>query len=142
MRVSRCKARAPDFVPLLYSQRWMGGPVMIIEDDQDIRDVLCEMVENAGHVVLRATNGREGLDLLRDAVERPRMIFLDLMMPVMDGRQFMAELHQDAALAEIPVVLLTANGSAGRSAADVGAVGFLDKPFRPAALMALLERFG
>jgi two-component system, chemotaxis family, chemotaxis protein CheY len=75
----------------------------------------------------RARNGQEALERL--AVLRPQLILLDLMMPVMDGWEFARRMRQDPKIANIPVVVLSADRNVGPKARDLGAVGHLAKPF-------------
>lgn len=83
------------------------GSVLIIEDDQGIRETLRLTLEIAGYSVFTAANGKEGLDLLPE-VPGPCLILLDLMMPIMDGWAFAEELDRDHVLATIPIVVVTA----------------------------------
>lgn len=103
--------------------------VMIIEDDNDIRILLKQILENEGYAVSDACNGREALDLLRVSDPLPSLILLDLTMPVMDGYEFRREQNNDQKLAAIPVVVMTADGHVDVKAAKVGAVNALKKPF-------------
>ncbi|HYF50788.1 MAG TPA: response regulator [Planctomycetota bacterium] len=112
--------------------------VLIVEDDLDIRDVLTQVLEYEGYEVATAGNGREALDYLRSH-PKPGLILLDLMMPVMDGWQFRAEQQKTPELANIPVVILSADGNAYQKASTVRAAGFLKKPVE---LETLLETVG
>lgn len=82
--------------------------ILIVEDDRDIRETLCFLLEINGYAVLTAENGRVGLDLL-EVHEPPCLIFLDLMMPVMDGRQFLEAIRSrpGSILATIPVTIVS-----------------------------------
>jgi CheY-like chemotaxis protein len=82
--------------------------ILVVEDDDDIRDALREMLVDEGYAVEVATNGAEALDRLRAMVAKPCLVLLDLMMPVMDGWTFLAEQRRDADLAGVPVVVLSA----------------------------------
>lgn len=86
--------------------------ILIVEDDPDIRQALAEALEEADYRVHTAVNGSEALTLLRESRAQYCMpyctIVLDLMMPVMDGRQFLREQRGDPLLAQIPVVVLSA----------------------------------
>ena len=84
----------------------------MVDDDPDIRDSLREVLEDEGYEVACVGNGREALDHLKTASPRPCVILLDLMMPVMDGWQFRREQKQDADIADIPLVVITATGQA------------------------------
>jgi GAF domain-containing protein/CheY-like chemotaxis protein len=81
-------------------------PVLVVEDDADTRELLRRWLEREGHVVLEAGNGRIALD--RVGEQRPGLILLDLMMPEMDGFEFLAELRQQPGGRAIPVVVVTA----------------------------------
>ena len=80
--------------------------VLLVEDHPDVRDMMSLALELAGHRVITAANGKEALELLRQ--ERPCVILLDLMMPVMDGWQFRAELQQSRAAREVPLIVVSA----------------------------------
>ena len=64
-----------------------GAPILIVEDDADVRDTMVQVLESEGFSVRATRDGREALDALRAGL-RPRLILLDLMMPVMNGWQF------------------------------------------------------
>ncbi len=83
--------------------------IMVIEDDEDIREALCELLEYEGYLVVSRRNGSEALEYLRSG-QAPCLILLDLMMPVMDGWTFRKEQQRDPSLTKIPVVVLTAGG--------------------------------
>lgn len=102
--------------------------VLIVEDEKDIRESLCELLEAEGFVVSQAENGRAALDSLLEAHTLPTVILLDLMMPIMDGEQFRREQLADERLSHIPIVIM----SAARDIAEVGgrmqAFAVLKKP--------------
>lgn len=105
------------------------GKILIIEDSKDIQLLLSRLLEGEGYSVVSANNGEEALNLLRSGDDLPHLIFLDLMMPVMDGADFRAEQLLDARLANIPVVLMTAGGDVHNKAASLGITSYLRKPF-------------
>jgi len=111
--------------------------VLIIEDDQGIREILADVLASEGYAVLTAQNGLEGLAQARAA--RPDLIVLDLMMPTMSGWQFRAEQRQDPALARIPVVVISAERLT-RDAIPAGVAAFLPKPFELSTLLDLVRR--
>jgi CheY-like chemotaxis protein len=90
-------------------------PILVVDDDPDIRDSIAAALEIEGYSVLMAENGRVALDLLLSLKQNdlPRCIMLDLMMPVMTGEEFLKalELECHTQLREIPVVVASANGS-------------------------------
>ena len=82
------------------------SPVLLVEDDADTREVMRRMLDKAGWPVMEATNGREALDQMANT--RPGIILLDLMMPVMDGFDFLLEMRAREDWCDIPVIVLTA----------------------------------
>ena len=114
--------------------------VLIVEDDQDMRSVLAEVLEAEGYEVATATNGDEGLTYLRSA-SPPGVILLDLMMPVKDGVRFRAEQVQDARLAAIPVVVMSADKSMMQKVAQMNVSGHLRKPIELEDLVATVRQF-
>ncbi len=83
-----------------------AGRVLIVEDDADARDLLHRLLEHAGMAVIEACNGQEGLERVADSA--PDLIMLDLMMPVMDGFEFLTRLRSAGKNTELPVIVLTA----------------------------------
>ena len=118
----------------------MTQPILIVEDDADIRTDLAELLRSEGHNVVTAGDGLEALSRLRQAA--PRLILLDLMMPVMDGWRFRAEMLKDPALARIPVVLLSGAGNLREAVAALGAAGSVAKPFTLDAVLRAVEQHG
>ena len=98
--------------------------VLIVDDDEDVRESLKEAVELIGREVETAPDGAAALEALAHLV-RPCLILLDLVMPRMDGWRFLAKLRADAQLADIPVVVVSAH--AGTHPPE-GADGLLSKP--------------
>ena len=112
--------------------------ILLVEDDEDVRGALAAFLAGEGYEVVEAAHGKEALAHLRTS--RFCLILLDLMMPVMNGWQFREEQLKDPALAEVPVVVVTADNSAARKASEVGAVGYLLKPIELPDLLAHVER--
>src|SRR5256885_14528924 len=113
-------------------------PVLIIEDDADLREMMAQLVGLEGYQAHAVANGREALEYLR-RVQRPELILLDLMMPVMDGWEFRREQRKDPAIADVPVIVLSAlDPSRG---ADIGAIEFLKKPLDFDRLLALVRQY-
>jgi two-component system chemotaxis response regulator CheY len=81
--------------------------ILVIEDDINIREVLKSVLEFEGYSVETASNGKEGFDII-DAMKKPCLILLDLMMPIMDGWKFSELIAQDMLLSHIPIVAVTA----------------------------------
>jgi CheY-like chemotaxis protein len=115
----------------------LGGPILLVEDDTDTREGLRELLGREGYHVVEACNGQEALDWLR-ANGQVRLILLDVMMPVMGGAEFRRHQQKDPALAEIPVVALTAAGE--NVAMALSPSGHLAKPFDLDRLLELIRR--
>jgi len=113
--------------------------VLVVEDDVDIRATICEALEDNGYKAVPAANGLEALAYLRSDGEKPCLILLDLMMPVMDGQTFRAEQRADAALANIPVVVISAYRDVERYATELAAE-CLPKPVRLETLLETARR--
>ena len=111
--------------------------ILVIEDDSDIRDMLMLMLESLGYNVEGAANGKEGLDMLHKT-SGPCLILLDLMMPVMNGWEFLQARRRDDILAIIPVVILSAFSS---EAQGEKVEGILKKPIDVDALMEFVKRY-
>jgi CheY-like chemotaxis protein len=84
------------------------GPILIVDDDLDIRELLAETLEDLGFSCVTAENGLQAANLARGMAAPPSMILLDLMMPIMDGYEFLEERKNDPALSGIPVAIVTA----------------------------------
>ena len=100
-------------------------PVLIVEDDADLRDMMAQLLSIEGFGATTVANGQQALDYLREHGS-PKLILLDLMMPVMDGWEFRREQQRNPAIAEVPVVVLSALDKA--RAVDLSADAFLKKP--------------
>ena len=114
--------------------------ILIVDDDDDVRNAVAEVLEDGNYHALRAANGVAALEQLRTAAPRPCVILLDMMMPVMDGNEFRARQQSDESLREIPVVVLTAHAEAKRSA-GMQPAAFLKKPVDLSELLEIIERY-
>jgi CheY-like chemotaxis protein len=114
--------------------------ILIVEDDDDVRELLEEYMADCGCIVASASDGRKALEQLGQLAsrEKPCLILLDLMMPVMTGPDFLAALRANERLADIPVVILSAYHGAP---AGLDVQGVLRKPFDIQQLEALVQRF-
>jgi len=113
--------------------------ILVIDDDDDIRDTLAEVLEEIGYSVATASQGSEALDLLHEV--NPQVILLDLNMPVMSGAEFRAAQRRDPALRQIPTIVMTAVDRLPDRTADFACEEILAKPFRLSDLLDLLKLY-
>lgn len=112
------------------------GPILVVDDDIAIQDTLREILESEDYPVAVASNGAEALRVLERV--RPSLVLLDMRMPVLDGWGFARELARRDFRA--PVLVMTAAQDARRWAAEIGADGYLAKPFSLTDLLDTVER--
>src|SRR6266516_2867614 len=113
--------------------------VLVVDDDPDIREVISLILSEEGFRIRGAENGRQALAVLQDW--RADLILLDLMMPVMDGAAFRTEQRRTAAIADIPVVVLTASRPVGGSSTEgLGCAALLSKPCDLGVLVETVTR--
>ena len=113
--------------------------VMVVDDDEDIRDVLKLVLEIDGYRVTTAIDGLDAWQQLNSS-EPPTLILLDLMMPRMDGERFVKTLRASP-LAEIPVVIISGHNDASDTAKELDGDCCLMKPVELDELMAVVHRF-
>lgn len=111
--------------------------ILIVEDNTDLRDLLADVLADAGFEVMAATNGAEAL--AAGAAWRPDAIVLDLMMPVMDGPTFLRARQDVPTLVSLPVLVLTAHPYHYRALAGVMPTAVLRKPYDLDDLIAAVE---
>jgi DNA-binding response OmpR family regulator len=113
--------------------------ILLAEDEKQIGDMVAFKLTNSGHQVLRARDGEEALQLA--TAERPDLILLDVMMPVLNGLEVLRRLKTDAGLAATPVIMLTAKGRERDVVGGVsaGAVDYIVKPFSLKELAARID---
>jgi DNA-binding response OmpR family regulator len=113
-------------------------PILAVDDDPAILDVVAQVLEEEGYDVLTAGGGRAAVEIARQRL--PRLILLDLMMPEMNGWQVVAELRASAQTRAIPVLLLSARRDTELMANNLGVSAFLEKPFDLDELLARVQR--
>ena len=111
--------------------------MLVVDDDPDILQTLGLCLSSEGYRVLMAANGKEALDILER--EHPSVILLDLMMPVMDGWQFVAELDHRGQR-DVPLLILSADRSVQGHAQQLRASGHLAKPFDLEELLGKVQQ--
>lgn len=112
-------------------------PIFIVEDDRDIRENLQDLLESEGYTVLAYENGKLAFDNLLQLEILPKMIFLDLMMPIMDGRKFIKEVQGVEKFQGIPIMVLTA----GVEKVEGKIVGMMKKPLDINELLRAVTKF-
>jgi DNA-binding response OmpR family regulator len=111
--------------------------ILIVEDDLHIRESVQEILESENYEVLLAENGKAAMELLNERSEEVALIFLDLMMPVMDGPTLLAEIKTHTHWAKIPVVIFTAASDRYPGLSD----GFMKKPIELDELLGFAEKY-
>lgn len=114
------------------------GTVLVIDDEFGIAELIDAVLTDEGHRVVIAINGKQGLEML--AKEPPDLMFLDYMMPVMNGAAMLRVMAEDTALQGIPVVLMSSISEATVAEHCVGYVSFLRKPFKIADVTRLTKQ--
>jgi CheY-like chemotaxis protein len=114
--------------------------ILVVEDEDDVRESLAAILESEGYSVLEAAHGGEALERLRAADDDVGLILLDMFMPTMNGWAFRDAQVRDPALAAIPVIVITADATAARSARSLGVVEAMTKPLDFDRLLALIGR--
>jgi CheY-like chemotaxis protein len=112
--------------------------ILVVDDDQIIRDTVAEALQLDGFTVDTARNGIEALGIVRD--RRPSGIVLDLMMPVMTGWQFLERCRASRLCEGIPVVVMSAYNKLPDEASRLGVLGCIAKPFDLDVLLGAIER--
>jgi CheY-like chemotaxis protein len=114
--------------------------VLLVEDDDDERYALAALLEDADYQVLQAPNGAEALRMLEALPDPCDIILLDLMMPIMNGWDFRRMQKRRAALADIPVVLMSAGAQIAFAVEDLDVAGYVTKPVEIADLLEKVAR--
>lgn len=116
-----------------------GNKVLLVEDNDYVRQLVSLLLRGKGYSVVEAVNGRDALGKLRGS--EVRMVITDLRMPQMDGIQFIRELRKEAGYESLPVVVLTSEfqEQRKREAEQAGINGWIVKPFVPRQLMHAVE---
>jgi len=112
--------------------------VLVVDDEFGIAELFDAILTDEGYRVLTAINGRHGLDVLRQ--ERADLVFLDYMMPVVDGAGVLRAMSADPALRAVPVVLMSSMPEATVAERCSGYTAFMRKPFKVDQVVALAER--
>jgi DNA-binding response OmpR family regulator len=114
--------------------------VLVIDDEDELRASVCELLLEEGFSSIVARNGKEGLDFLRSCDMKPCLILLDIMMPVMSGYEFLERIAKDRTLCPIPIVIMSAldNVAVTMETFGMSARAVLRKPFDIDELLTLV----
>ena len=134
-RLCRVDLDGHDRSAALISQDSAARRVLVVDDDLSTREALTDLLQDRGYAVISAADGREALNYLRNS-SPPGIVILDLMMPVMDGWEFLERQSRDPVLHDIPVIVLTATPPGALLLAKV----VLSKPVEPEFLIEIVER--
>ena len=114
-------------------------PVLIVEDDPSTRQLLAQLFQSDGIAAVTASNGQEGLDRLKQ--DRPCLVLLDLMMPVVSGEDFRRAQLRDPDLARVPTALVTAVYDRGALFQELAPVAVIKKPFDVEEVLELVRNY-
>lgn len=117
----------------------MTRRVLVVDDDEDLRTTVSELLTDAGYTAITAGDGKAALEALRTSDEPCCLVLLDLMMPRMDGWQFRAAQLEDPKIANIPVIVMTAGRNLDEAPVHVDEIVL--KPLRFDALLEAVGRF-
>jgi len=119
----------------------MTKRILVVEDQEDNRRILRDMLKKAGFDVLEATTGEEGVLLAKTHV--PDLILMDIQMPVLDGYEATRRIKSIPELKDIPIIVVTSYALSGEDAKaqSAGAAAYVSKPFSPRELLAKIRQF-
>jgi two-component system cell cycle response regulator DivK len=119
----------------------MGRRILVVEDQEDNRRLLRDLLGSAGYQTLEAETAETGLALTKS--QRPDLILMDIQLPGLDGYEATRCIKADSELRRIPVIAVTAFALAGDDmrAAAAGCDGYITKPFSPRALLATIREY-
>ena len=119
----------------------MAKRILVIEDNEDNRRIVRDLLESRDYVVVEAVTGDDGVRLAREA--RPDLILMDIQLPGIDGYEATRQLKADPAIAAIPIIAVTSfalNGDETKARA-AGCDGYVAKPFSPRALLSVIQEY-
>lgn len=114
--------------------------ILVIDDEELVRDTIAELLQAAGHVVLLASSGEDALAMVQ--AHRVDLILVDYAMPGMNGLEVVQRLKANAETSRIPIVALTAaTAIVANELTQAGCIGFIPKPFEPSEFRQLITEF-
>jgi two-component system cell cycle response regulator DivK len=119
----------------------MTKRILVVEDQEDNRRIIRDLLTSAGYELIEATDGEEGVRLA--ASERPDLILMDIQLPVLDGHEATRRIKQNPELRHIPIIVVTSYALSGddQKAMAAGSDGYVAKPFSPRQLLATIRKF-
>lgn len=119
----------------------MSKKILVVEDQEDNRQILRDLLASAGFVMVEAENGEAGVKAA--ATEKPDLILMDIQLPVMDGYEATRRIKADPALKSIPVIVVTSYALSGdeEKARAAGCEGYVTKPYSPRQLLAKVREY-
>jgi len=119
----------------------MSKRILIVEDQEDNRAILRDLLSQAGYDLIEAADGGEGVELAQK--ERPDLILMDIQLPVIDGYEATRRIKGNAALKSIPIIAVTSYALSGdeAKARAAGCDGYVTKPFSPRDLLAKVREY-
>jgi two-component system cell cycle response regulator DivK len=115
--------------------------ILIVEDTEDNRRILRDLLTNAGFDVIEATDGERGVAAAKE--ERPDLILMDIQLPVIDGYEATRRIKADSASGKIPIIAVTSYALSGdeEKTRNAGCDGYIAKPFSPRQILAMVREF-
>jgi two-component system cell cycle response regulator DivK len=119
----------------------MSNRILVVEDQEDNRTILRDLLGAAGYELIEAADGAEGVKLAQQ--EKPDLILMDIQLPVMDGYEATRRIKGDAALKSTPIIAVTSYALSGdeAKARAAGCDGYVTKPFSPRELLAKVRQY-
>jgi len=113
----------------------MTKRILIVEDTEDNRQIMRDLLSSAGYTLIEAKTGEEGVSMAKE--HRPDLILMDIQLPVLDGYEATRRIKQDPALTRIPIIAVTSYALAGDEAKTraAGCDAYIAKPFSPRQLL-------
>ncbi len=119
----------------------MTKRILVVEDQEDNRQIIRDLLTSAGYELVEAVDGEEGVRLAES--ERPDLILMDIQLPVLDGHEATRRIKQNPELRHIPIIVVTSYALSGddQKAIAAGSDGYMAKPFSPRQLLATICKF-
>jgi two-component system cell cycle response regulator DivK len=119
----------------------MTKRILVVEDQEDLRGVLRDLLTGSGYVVAEAANGQAGVDITRS--ERPDLVLMDIQLPIMDGYEATRQIKTDANLKATPVIAVSSYAMKGdeEKARAAGCDHYVTKPYSPVQLLRIIRGF-